>query len=44
MPQVAAWIDEAISAARAGDEARLGRVAAQVRDLLSAFPIPGWSG
>jgi glycine hydroxymethyltransferase len=43
MPQVAAWIDEAIIAASKDDEAALDRIAAEVRDLLAAFPIPGWS-
>ncbi len=43
MPQLAAWIDEAISAALKDDEPGLDRVAAQIRDLLAAFPIPGWS-
>ncbi|HMD94291.1 MAG TPA: serine hydroxymethyltransferase [Trebonia sp.] len=43
MPQLAAWIDEAITAASKDDEAALDRIAAEVRDLLAAFPIPGWS-
>jgi glycine hydroxymethyltransferase len=43
MPQLAAWIDEAIIAASKDDEAALDRIAAEVRDLLAAFPIPGWS-
>ena len=42
MPQLAAWIDEAITAAAKDDEAPLGRIAAEVRDLLAAFPAPGW--
>ncbi|HTR92709.1 MAG TPA: serine hydroxymethyltransferase [Trebonia sp.] len=43
MPQLAAWMDEAITAAAKEDEAPLDRIAAEIRDLLSAFPIPGWS-
>jgi len=43
MPQVAAWIDEAIAAASKDDEAALDRIAAEIRDLLAAYPAPGWS-
>jgi glycine hydroxymethyltransferase len=43
MPQVAAWIDEAVAAAAKEDEAVLGRIAGEVRDLLSGYPMPGWS-
>jgi glycine hydroxymethyltransferase len=43
MPQLAAWIDEAITAALKDDEAALDRTASEIRDLLTAFPIPGWS-
>jgi glycine hydroxymethyltransferase len=43
MPQLAAWIDEVITAAAKDDEATLDRVAAEVRDLLTTYPIPGWS-
>lgn len=43
MPQVAAWIDEAVEAARKEDEATLARIAADVRELLAAFPSPGWT-
>jgi glycine hydroxymethyltransferase len=43
MPQIAAWIDEAITAATKDDEAALDRIAAEVRGLLTAYPIPGWS-
>jgi glycine hydroxymethyltransferase len=42
MTQIAAWIDEAISAAVKEDESALGRIAAQVRELLAGFPMPGW--
>jgi glycine hydroxymethyltransferase len=43
MPQLAAWIDEAVAAAAKGEEATLDRIAAEVRDLLAGYPIPGWS-
>ncbi|WP_213454184.1 serine hydroxymethyltransferase [Rhizomonospora bruguierae] len=43
MPQVAAWMDDAVSAARKEDEAALERIAGEVRDLLAAFPSPGWA-
>jgi glycine hydroxymethyltransferase len=42
MPAVAAWIDEAITAAIKDDEPALDRIAAEIRDLLSTFPMPGW--
>jgi glycine hydroxymethyltransferase len=43
MPQLAAWMDEAITAAAKDDEAPLARIAGEISDLLSAYPIPGWS-
>lgn len=43
MPQVAQWIDEAIASAISGDESATRRIAIQVRDLLSDYPMPGWS-
>jgi glycine hydroxymethyltransferase len=43
MPQLAAWIDEAINAALKDDDTALDRIAADIRDMLSAYPIPGWS-
>jgi glycine hydroxymethyltransferase len=43
MPQLAAWMDEAITAGAKDDEATLDRIAAEIRDLLTAYPIPGWS-
>jgi glycine hydroxymethyltransferase len=42
MPQIAAWMDEAITAAAKEDESVLERIAAEVRDLLAGFPMPGW--
>jgi len=43
MPRIAAWMDEAITAAVKEDEAALGRIAAEVRDLMVGFPMPGWA-
>jgi glycine hydroxymethyltransferase len=43
MPSIAAWIDEAIAAAIKEDEPALDRIALEVRDLMSAFPMAGWS-
>jgi glycine hydroxymethyltransferase len=43
MPQLAAWMDEAVSAALKEDEQTIERIAGDVRDLLAAFPMPGWS-
>ena len=42
MPQIAAWMDEAVTAGRTDDDAALDRIAGQVRDFTKAFPIPGW--
>ncbi len=43
MPQVAAWIDEAIGAGAAQDEAALDKIAGEVKDLLAAYPSPGYT-
>jgi glycine hydroxymethyltransferase len=43
MPPIAAWMDEAITAAAKEDEATIERIAAEVREFLSSFPIPGWT-
>jgi glycine hydroxymethyltransferase len=43
MPQIAAWMDEAISAALKDDEPAIERIAGEVRDLLAAFPMPGYA-
>jgi glycine hydroxymethyltransferase len=43
MPQVAAWIDEAITAALKEDTADLNRIAGEVADLLRGYPMPGFS-
>jgi glycine hydroxymethyltransferase len=41
MPSVAEWIDRAITAA--DDRHALDKIAAEIRDLLNAFPMPGWT-
>ncbi|MFB4309917.1 serine hydroxymethyltransferase [Actinomadura sp. GTD37] len=43
MPRVAAWIDEVVQATAKQDEAVVERVAGQIRDLLAAYPMPGWA-
>jgi glycine hydroxymethyltransferase len=43
MPQIAAWIDEAVSAALKDDEQAIDRIAGEVRDLLAGFPMAGWA-
>ncbi len=43
MAPLAAWMDEAVTAATKDDEAALERIAGQVRDLLASFPAPGWT-
>jgi glycine hydroxymethyltransferase len=42
MPQVAAWIDEAVQAGVQNDDAAIDKIAGQVRDFLAAFPTTGW--
>ncbi|HEY1920868.1 MAG TPA: serine hydroxymethyltransferase [Streptosporangiaceae bacterium] len=41
MPRIAAWMDEAITAAAKEDEATIDRIAGEVREMLTEFPIPG---
>jgi glycine hydroxymethyltransferase len=43
MPRIAAWMDEAITAALKEDEASIGRVASEIRELLAGFPMAGWA-
>jgi glycine hydroxymethyltransferase len=43
MPQIAGWMDEAITAAAKEDETTIERIAGEVRDLLAGFPMPGWA-
>ncbi len=44
MPRVAAWMDDTITAATKQDEAKLDRIAADVREFALGFPMPGWPG
>jgi glycine hydroxymethyltransferase len=41
MVLLARWIDESVEAAKAGEEATLERIAGEVRELASGFPVPG---
>jgi glycine hydroxymethyltransferase len=43
MQQIAAWMDEVVTAALKEDEPVIERIAGEVRDLLTGFPMPGWS-
>jgi glycine hydroxymethyltransferase len=43
MPMVASWIDAAVTAARTGHPEVLPRVAAEIRELLTDFPMPGFA-
>jgi glycine hydroxymethyltransferase len=43
MPQIATWIDEAVTAALKDDEQTIERIAAEVRELLAGFPMAGWA-
>jgi glycine hydroxymethyltransferase len=43
MPQIAAWMDEAITAAIKDDEPAIDRIGGEIRDLLSGFPMAGWA-
>jgi glycine hydroxymethyltransferase len=43
MPQVAAWMDEAVTAAAKSDETALNRINAEVSELLAAYPMPGYT-
>ncbi|GAA0721427.1 serine hydroxymethyltransferase [Dactylosporangium roseum] len=42
MPQVADWISRAVDAAVKDDEPALNTIAAEVRELLAGYPMPGW--
>jgi glycine hydroxymethyltransferase len=43
MPQVAEWMDQTVTAAVKEDAAALDRIAGEIRDLLAAYPMPGYS-
>ncbi|HEY6593495.1 MAG TPA: serine hydroxymethyltransferase [Asanoa sp.] len=42
MVRVATWMDDAVTASIKDDEAAITRIAAEVREFLSAFPMPGY--
>ncbi|GAA4551457.1 serine hydroxymethyltransferase [Amycolatopsis samaneae] len=41
--QVADWIDRTVTAAAASDESSLDTIAAEIREFLAPFPIPGYT-
>ncbi|MEJ7707064.1 MAG: serine hydroxymethyltransferase [Nocardioidaceae bacterium] len=43
MPQLAAWMDEVISAEANGQTGVADRVRAEIKEFVAPFPIPGWS-
>ncbi|MGH3877269.1 MAG: serine hydroxymethyltransferase [Actinophytocola sp.] len=43
MPQVAEWMDRAVKAANEADDTAIGKIATEVTEALSAYPMPGWS-
>lgn len=43
MPQIAAWMDEVITAEASGQTGVVERVRGEIHELVAAFPIPGWS-
>ncbi|OLF07942.1 serine hydroxymethyltransferase [Actinophytocola xanthii] len=43
MPQIAEWMDRTVTAANNGDDAAIDAIAAEVAELLAAYPMPGWA-
>ncbi len=43
MPQVAEWMDRAVTAAGEGDDTTIGTVAAEIAELMAGYPMPGWA-
>ncbi|HEX3787627.1 MAG TPA: serine hydroxymethyltransferase [Pseudonocardiaceae bacterium] len=43
MPAIAEWMDRVVTAADGGDEAAIEKVRAEVHELLSTYPMPGWA-
>jgi glycine hydroxymethyltransferase len=41
MDRVAAWIEQVVEAEKAGDEAAVEKVSAEVHDFARGFPMPG---
>jgi glycine hydroxymethyltransferase len=42
MPQVAAWMDDAITAGAKEDDTTLAHIAGEIAELMSTFPMPGY--
>ena len=42
MPQIAAWMAEAVEAAKREDEDTLSRIKGEVVEFVRPYPIPGW--
>jgi glycine hydroxymethyltransferase len=42
MPLIAAWMDEVVAVAEAGDEQVIERVRGEIGDFVAPYPIPGW--
>jgi len=42
MPKIAEWMDRAVTAADGGDESVVEATAAEISELLAAYPMPGW--
>jgi glycine hydroxymethyltransferase len=42
-PQIAEWIDRTVTAAAADDEPAIEAIAAEIRELLTGYPIPGYT-
>jgi glycine hydroxymethyltransferase len=42
MPQIAAWMAEAVEAAKREDEDTLARIKGDVAEFVRPYPIPGW--
>ena len=42
MPQIAAWMAEAVEAAKRKDEDTLARIKGEVVEFVRPYPIPGW--
>jgi glycine hydroxymethyltransferase len=41
MPKVAEWIDRTVS--NVDDEGQVEKIAGEIRELLTAYPMPGWA-
>jgi glycine hydroxymethyltransferase len=43
MPQIAEWIDRTVTAANDADDVAIAAIAAEVKELLAGYPMPGWA-